>query len=447
MNHTIYSTQVLTPEGLQAATISIENGKIESVIKGKAEGLSNSIEDLGDLVIMPGLIDAHVHINQPGRSHWEGFDSATKAAAAGGITSLVDMPLNSTPVTTSVAAFRQKLDSSKNLLHVNCAFWGGLVPNNEGHLKALLKSGVIGMKAFLTHSGIDDFPNVTETDLEYAMPIIAAHDLPLLVHCELDYPHPDQIFLQKNPRSYQAYLKSRPKEWENKAIEMMIRLCRKYKCRTHIVHLSSAEALPMIRATKEEGLPLSVETCVQYLFFNAEEIEDGQTEFKCAPPIRERKNQEQLWAALEEGLIDFVATDHSPAPPDLKEIESGDFSKAWGGIAGIQFLLPALWTAAKQRGFNLSDLHQWTAKNVAAFLQIGQQKGKIAVGFDADLVVWNPKETFTVETKSIFHRHKVTPYLNQKLNGVVYQTYVGGQKVYAQKKINQLNQGQLILNK
>lgn len=447
MNHAIHSTKTLLPEGLQSATILIENGKIKSIIKGKASDLSIPIEDLGDLVIMPGLIDAHVHINQPGRTHWEGFDTATKAAAAGGITTLIDMPLNSTPVTTSADAFRQKLEASKNILHVNCAFWGGLVPNNEDNLEALLKSGVIGMKAFLTHSGIDDFPNATEKDLAHAMPIIAAHDLPLLVHCELDQPHADQIFLQKNPRSYQAYLKSRPKEWENKAIEMMIRLCRKYKCRTHIVHLSSAEALPMIRAAKEEGLPLTVETCVQYLFFNAEEIGDGQTQFKCAPPIREASNQEKLWDALQEGLIDFVATDHSPAPPELKEVESGNFAKAWGGIAGIQFLLPALWTAAKLRGFNLSDIHKWTARNVASFLRLDHQKGKIAKGFDADLVVWNPNETFTVETDSIFHRHKVTPYLNQNLNGVVYQTYVNGQKIYDHKKTHQLNQGQLLLAK
>lgn len=426
----LFSHRVWWKNRIQPATIFLENGLVKSIQAGKASKINCPLEDLGQNVIMPGLIDCHVHLNEPGRTHWEGFDTGTKAAAAGGITTIVDMPLNSSPVTTNAAAFKYKLAAARGKLQINCGFWGGIIPENANQLEDLLKSGVLGIKAFLTHSGIDDFPNVIEQDLRKAMPIIAKSGRPLLVHCEIDSPHVALEGLKQNPTSYRAYLNSRPKSWENEAIALIIQLCRAYHCRTHIVHLSSAEAIPQILAAKEEGLPLSVETCPQYLFFNAEEIPDGDTRFKCAPPIREKANNTRLWQALKGGVIDFIATDHSPAPPEIKELESGNFKKAWGGIAGLQFLLSATWTVAKQNGSSLEDIVNWLSARPAQFLGLEKKKGKIEIGYDADLVVWNPDESFVVEEKTILHRHKITPYMGKKLFGKVKATYVDGIKVF-----------------
>ncbi|MBL4624367.1 MAG: allantoinase AllB [Flavobacteriales bacterium] len=367
MSISIYSKRVLLPGGLTEATVFIDNGKISAIEKGKIEKDGYQLDDCGSSVIMPGLIDSHVHINEPGRTEWEGFNTATQAAAAGGITTLVDMPLNSSPVSINGKAFRQKLDASNGKLHVNCGFWGGLVPENIDDLDELLNAGVLGIKAFLTHSGIDEFPNVTEADLRKAIPILKKHDALLLVHCELDSPHADQQLLENSPTSYKAYLASRPKEWEDKAIALMIKLCEEYKVRTHIVHLSSANSIEQLKTAKAKGLPISVETCTHYLYFNAEDIRDGATEYKCAPPIREKENNEQLWQALKDGLIEFVVTDHSPAPPELKELESGNFKKAWGGIAGLQFSLPAFWTQAKERNFSIENVADLMSLNVAKF--------------------------------------------------------------------------------
>jgi allantoinase len=433
----------------QPATVFIENGKIHSVEKGKPESIACPLEDLGDAVLMPGLTDAHVHINEPGRTNWEGFDTATRAAAAGGITSLVEMPLNASPVTTSPESFQKKVYATQGKLHVNCGFWGGIVPENSGQLEPLLESGVLGIKAFLTHSGIDEFPNVTEADLRRGMAAIARSGLPLLAHCELPIPNSTSSAVRTegstDPCKYQTWLRSRPKSWENAAIELMINLCREFGCRTHIVHLSSAESLLAIIAAKKEGLPLTVETCPHYLFFNAENIPDADTRFKCAPPIREMANNEQLWAALGEGVIDFIATDHSPAPPAIKELESGNLMKAWGGIAGLQFLLPVTWTAAKRRGFTLKNLVHWLVETPAAFAGFGDRKGKIAPGYDADLVVWHPEKNFTVEEEMIQFRHKITPYMGLELQGVVERTYVRGVMVFEKGKMQELNQGQVIL--
>jgi allantoinase len=441
----IHSRNTWLDNQLQPAAVFIENGKIQSVEKGKPDSIACPLEDLGDAVLMPGLTDAHVHINEPGRTDWEGFDTATRAAAAGGITSLVEMPLNASPVTTSPESFQKKLAATTGKLHVNCGFWGGIVPENAGQLEPLLESGVLGIKAFLTHSGIDEFPNVTEADLRKGMAAIARSGMPLLAHCELPDLTNFQNLSNLNPTHYQTWLHSRPKSWENAAIELMINLCREYGCRTHIVHLSSAEALPAIIAARREGLPLTVETCPHYLFFNAEDIPDADTRFKCAPPIRERENNEQLWGALGEGIIDFIATDHSPAPPAIKELESGNLMKAWGGIAGLQFLLPVTWTAAKRRGFTLKNLVHWLVEAPAAFAGFGDRKGKIAPGYDADLVVWHPEAGFTVEEEMIQFRHKITPYMGFELQGVVERTYVGGVKVFEKGRMVELNQGQVIL--
>jgi allantoinase len=439
----IKGNRILTPAGLQKGAVLLEGGKIIDMVPELSTDFPGDITDIQDSVLMPGVIDPHVHINEPGRTNWEGFDTATRSAIAGGLTTLVDMPLNSSPVTTTAVAFDQKLAATRNQLHTNCGFWGGLVPGNTDEIEKLINKGVLGFKAFLTHSGIDEFPNATEADLRKAMPILARYGLPLLVHCELST---DEVLATGDVRSYQNYLKSRPKEWEDKAIALMIRLCEDYNCRTHIVHLSSADSIEPIAEAKQKGLPLTVETGQHYLYFNAETIPDGQTQFKCAPPIREQENNDRLWDALKEGIIDFVATDHSPAPPDLKQLQSGDFMKAWGGIASLQLALPVLWTAALQHNCSLENIPKWLCANPAKLAGLSHRKGKIAVGYDADFVVWQPEEVFTVSEDLLHHKHKVTPYLQEKLYGVVQQTYVNGVKVFTDGQFIELNAGEVIVN-
>ena len=440
----LHSTRVLTPQGLQEATIVVNGKKIESLNVGRQKSEMVTVEDLGNNVIMPGLIDSHVHINEPGRTDWEGFNTATRAAAAGGITTLVDMPLNSSPVTTDVMSLQLKVDAAEKSLHVNCGFYGGVIPTSLSDLPGLLEAGVMGIKAFLTHSGIDDFPNVTEEHLRKALPLLKKFGVTLLVHAELDEPHPDQKFLEENPTSYNAYLMSRPKSWEDKAINMLIRLCGEYQTRIHIVHLSSANSIAPIKAAIKKGLPISVETCPHYLVFHAGEIKDKQTQFKCAPPIREKQNNEQLLKAVKERIISFIVTDHSPAPPEMKELKSGNFKKAWGGIAGLQFSLPAFWTHARQHGFTIEDMAMLMSFNVAKFLDLTKIKGKLEAGYDADLVVWNPEKEFVVTTDIILHKHKITPYEGLKLSGVVSRTYVNGSLVFDNGNFNALNKGVVI---
>ncbi len=436
----IYSNRCWVEGKLQPAAICFEDGIITEIHFKKIEGAT----DVADFILMPGVIDAHVHINEPGRTDWEGFDTATKAAAAGGITSIVDMPLNASPVTTTVSAFKLKLDESTNKLHVNVGFYGGLIPGNQNHLEALIQAGVLGIKCFLTHSGIDEFPNVGEKELDEAMPLIAKYKLPLLAHCELDEVCENE--LDQFPTSYQTYLASRPKKWENDAIDMMIKLCEKHQCPTHIVHVSSAEALAAIQQAKQAGLPLTAETCVHYILFNAEAIPDADCLYKCAPPIREKENNELLKDALVSGVLDFLATDHSPAPPDIKELESGNLKKAWGGIAGLQFLLPAGWTAMQGK-LSIERFIPLMTEHPAKFLQFENKKGKIAVGYDADLVIWNPDEIRTVTAAEIFHRHTCSPYVGKQLNGSIVETIVNGVTVYQHKKIINKNAGQWLLRK
>ena len=439
----IKSNHIVLPSGPASGYVVIDNGIISDITPHLHPGVQKMI-DVGNKVLMPGIVDPHVHINEPGRTDWEGFDTATKAAIAGGITSLVDMPLNASPVTTTVKAFEIKLTVAQKSLHTNCGFWGGVVPGNAAEIEPLINKGVLGFKAFLTHSGIDEFPNVMEEDVRKVMPIIAKHNLPLLVHCELT--DNENYRWGKDYRSYQSYLSSRPKKWEDDAIDLVIKLCAEYNCRVHIVHLSSSNSLKAIEVAKEKGLPLTVETAQHYLFFSAEEIADGGCAFKCAPPIREKENNDQLWQALKNGLIDFVATDHSPAPPGIKELNSGDFTKAWGGIASLQWALPILWTSAKKRGFEIKDGCKWLCENPARLAGLHHQKGKIEKGYDADLVVWDPQNKFTVQEEGIYHRHKTTAYLNQELSGVVEQTWLGGVRVF-NKGIMELNHGKILLGK
>jgi allantoinase len=440
----IYSKRCWLDGQLKEATILFERGVITTIVDGKPTD-ENGILDAGNSIVMPGIIDAHVHVNEPGRTEWEGFDTATQAAAAGGITTIIDMPLNASPVTTTAIALQQKLAATEGKMHVNVGFYGGVVPGNKNELEGLINGGILGLKAFLTHSGIDEFPNVMEDDLNAVMPLIATHNLPLLAHCELS----DDDFedaLNKQPTSYKAYLASRPKEWENEAVSMMINLCRKHDCKTHIVHVSSAEALPLIKSAKEEGLPLTAETCAHYIYFNAEDIPNAQTIYKCAPPIREKQNNDHLKEALQEGVLDFITTDHSPAPPAIKEMETGNLQKAWGGIAGLQFLLPASWTALKDR-LPLQEFIPLLTEAPAKFLGVPHQKGYLQVGFDADITVWNEDETFEVKEENILHRHKATPYSGQHLAGVVHHTMVHGELVYSNQNIIQKNKGQWLLRK
>jgi len=438
----IKSSKTILPDHAGKAVVVIKDGLIVDITDDFPANDNCQRIDINDKVLMAGIIDPHVHINEPGRTDWEGFDTATKAAIAGGITTLADMPLNSSPVTTTANAFDKKINATKNQLHTNCGFWGGIIPGNENDIEPLIEKGVLGFKAFLVHSGIDEFPNITEADLRKVMPFIAKHNLPLLVHCELTDNHK---LPTGNPQSYKNYLLSRPPKWEDDAIALMIHLCEEYSCRVHVVHLSSSGSIEQIAKAKQKGLPITVETGQHYLYFNAEQIKDGKTQFKCAPPIREKENNEKLWNALKEGIIDFVATDHSPSPPDLKQLQSGDFMKAWGGIASLQFALPALWTAAKKRNCNINDMAKWLCENPAKLIGKQNNKGKIQKGFDADLVVWDDKNTFTVSEQMILHKHTITPYLYEELNGIIEKTFLGGEKVLDNGALTQLNKGKLLL--
>ncbi len=437
---TIYSNLVWLGDRLQPASIEMTDGKITEIYL--AEKRSDAI-NYSDQIVMPGVIDPHVHINEPGRTDWEGFETATKAAAAGGITTVVDMPLNSSPVTTNVPAFLEKKNASEGKLNVNVGFYGGLIQGNANEMKALIAEGILGVKSFLIHSGIDDFPEVKKEDLDIALPILAANDIPFLVHCELAELL-DNDAQNNDPTNYNSFLNSRPQSCEVQAIEWMIECCRTCQVPLHIVHLSAAEGLEKIIDAKKEGLPLTVETCTHYIYFDAENIPNANTLFKCCPPIREKENNRKLKAAIKSGVIDFLSTDHSPAPPNLKEIESGNIKKAWGGIAGLQFLLPACWTALKQ-DMSLEKFIPKLTINTAKFLRIDHRKGKIALGYDADVTVWSPEEKFEVKKDNLQFRHKISPYIGEQLFGKVTATYVNGVPVFEQNKFTNKNAGQWLL--
>ena len=402
------STRVVTPGGTRPATLILEGARIAAI-----EPYGAADHDYGDLVLMPGLVDSHVHVNEPGRTEWEGFATATRAAAAGGITTIVDMPLNSLPPTTTVDALELKQQHARG--DVSIELWGGVIPGNTKELRPMLERGARGFKCFLVHSGVDEFPNVNERELYEAARELAGTNAPLLVHAELgEHLHEPA----GDPAEYATYLRSRPNEAEDAAIELVKRVCRDTGARMHIVHLSSASALKLL----DRKLPLTFETTPHYLHFDAESVPRGHTEFKCAPPIRERSNREELWRGLASGLIDLVVSDHSPCTPELKK---GDFAQAWGGIASLQFVLPIVWTNAHARGFAIDDIARWCCAGPARLANLST-KGAIAIGNDADFVVWDPDATFTVMPDIIEHRHKVTPYLGAELRGVVKATWTRG---------------------
>ncbi|MEW6982093.1 allantoinase AllB [Colwelliaceae bacterium 6471] len=432
MSHfALQSKRVIISNEMIAACIEVK-GEAVYAIHPYAHPLTCPITDVGDDVIMPGLVDSHVHINEPGRTEWEGFNTATQAAAAGGITTLVDMPLNCIPVTTTKAAFEEKLAAVTDKLWVDCGFWGGVIPDNIDQLDELLSAGVLGVKSFLIDSGIAEFPNVDANDIRRAMPILAAHDVPYLIHAELDCGgHQAAIITEK----YQSFLDSRPKKWENDAIELMVEMAAEAKgngndCKVHIVHLSSDEGLTRIAKAKAKGLRFTAETCPHYLTIAAENIPDGKTLFKCCPPIREDNNRENLWQAVKDGRISFIVSDHSPCTPELKHIDSGDIEKAWGGISALQFGLPLIWTEAQQRGFTLVDLARLMSFETAKFAGLDSIKGTISVGHHADFLVFDDASRFVITNEMIKHKHKITPYVGREVCGVIKQTFVRGRQVY-----------------
>ena len=439
----IASQKVLTLEGEKPAAILIKGEKILDVVSIENIPENCPTEDMGNNVIMPGLVDAHVHINEPGRTDWEGFETATKAAAAGGITTIVDMPLNCIPVTTTVDALNQKIIATKDQLWIDCGFYGGLIPDNIQDLESLADAGVLGFKAFLSPSGIDEFPNISEKHLREALHILAKKGIPVLVHAELE----NGATSSEENKTYKYFQESRPKSWENNAIKLLIQLCREFNVHIHIVHLSSADILPEIAQTRKDGFPLTVETCPHYLHFSSERISDGDTRFKCAPPIWNGENRENLWAGLEEGIINFITSDHSPCTPELKNLEAGNFEKAWGGISSLQFALPVIWTECKQRGYSLEQLINWMSKQPAKFIGKDQQKGQISPGFDADLVCWNPDKKYIIKKEAIHHKNKLTPYEGESLYGVVNATFLRGQKVYENGQFLGNPKGKIILNR
>ncbi len=439
------SSRVLTAGGLKPAVVQVSAGRIHDVVPHTSR-LDGPVVDLGDAVLMPALCDTHVHVNEPGRTEWEGFETATRAAALGGVGLLVDMPLNSDPVTTSAVALEQKLEATRGKLSVDVGFWGGVVPGNLGELGPMVDLGVLGFKCFLIHSGIDEFPEVGEAELKPAMARLRDAGVPLLVHAELDLPLRDAL-LDASPREYLTYLHSRPREWEDAAIALMIRLCRETGCAVHIVHLSSATALPMIAAAKAEGLPFSVETCPHYLCLSAEEVPDGATQFKCAPPIRPEANREALWKGLNDGVIDFVVTDHSPCIPGLKLFESGDFMAAWGGIASLQLGLASVWTEARRRGHSLERVHGWLSSGPLDFVGRSHERGSIAPGMSADLVAFEPDGEVEVSAEWLAHRHPVSPYLGRTLTGRVRHHWLRGEGIVMDGQIAGPPQGRPVLGR
>jgi len=420
----IASRRVVLDDGVAAATVRFAGERIAAIVPGVAADAG--ILDVGDLVVSPGLVDSHVHINEPGRADWEGFETATRAAAAGGVTTVVDMPLNSSPVTTTLEALAAKLAAAEGKRYVDVGFWAGVVPGNARELGTLAEAGVLGGKAFMVHSGIDEFPAVTEADLRAAMPVLRDHGLPLLAHAELDLGTP----AGGDPRSYAAYAASRPPAWEDAAIRLLIDLCRETGCAVHVVHLASASAIEPIRAARAEGLPLTAETCPHYLALEAEAIPDGATQFKCAPPIRDRATRDRLWQALFDGVIDAVVTDHSPCPPAMKALERGDFRAAWGGIASLQHALPIVWTEASRRGASLVQLARWMSTAPARLAGLERSKGRIAPDLDADLVVWDPDGVVTIEASSLRYRHRLSPYIGSTPRGRVHRTILRGREIF-----------------
>ncbi|HEX8560869.1 MAG TPA: allantoinase AllB [Pyrinomonadaceae bacterium] len=443
----IRGQRVITPESDGPAAVHVSGGRVAEVTAFDDVPAGCPVVEAGGGVVMPGLVDSHVHVNEPGRTRWEGFAPATAAAAAGGVTTVVDMPLNSVPPTTTPDALREKIEAARGQCRVDVAFWGGLVPGNLGLLTALQEGGVVGFKCFLIDSGVQEFPHVSEGELHAAMFELTRLDATLIVHAEL--PGPVEAAAASggagDPRRYETFLRSRPRAAEDEAVALLVRLCRETGARVHVVHHSSADSLPLLREAKAAGLPFTAETCPHYLTFAAEDVPDGATEFKCCPPVRERENRERLWAALADGTLDMVVSDHSPCPPEMKRKPEGDFLKAWGGISSLQFRLPVVWTEASRRGHDFKDLARWLAREPARLAGLYGRKGAITPGRDADLVIFDPDADARVTPETNHHRHKLTPYDGMRLKGEVVATYLRGVKVYERGEFAPEPTGTLLL--
>lgn len=438
----VRSERVVLPDGVRAASIHIRDGRIIRVAPHDDTPAGVPHLDFRELMLLPGVVDTHVHMNDPGRTHWEGAEHATRAAAAGGVTTVIDMPLNSIPPTTTVAGLEAKRAALSGRCYVDVGFWGGVVPGNIPEIDPLARSGVLGFKCFLSPSGVDEFEHVTERDLRDALPTLAKSGLPLLVHAEL----PEKLLDPdvRQPRSYRTWLASRPPAGECAAIDMLIALAEQYRTAIHVVHLACADAVAALRVARSRGVPITAETCPHYLSFAAEDVPDGATAFKCAPPIREHSHRESLWRALSAGDIDLVASDHSPAPPEDKCLDSGDFLRAWGGIASLQIALAVMWTGAVKRGIPIERLVDWIATAPAHLARLTGRKGSLSPGADADLVAWDPDAQSIVDPYALQHRHSVTPYAGMTVRGGVVITLLRGQIIYRDGAVLRPPRGRMI---
>jgi allantoinase len=428
----VRADRVVTADGIVPAVVAITGGKISAILPPSATAnpgatTADVVQLAGDEVLLPGLVDTHVHVNEPGRTQWEGFATATAAAAAGGITTIADMPLNCLPPTTGVTALRLKQTAAAGQCRVDVAFWGGAVPGNEPDRSALHEAGVLGFKCFTLDSGVPEFPPLDDAGLERAAAQLAGLGGLLLVHAE----DARSIARAAHPasRAYADFLRSRPDEAETVAVARALDIARRTGVGLHVLHVSSATVLPLLAAARADGLAVTAETCPHYLALAAEDIPDGATQFKCCPPIRTRANQDRLWEGLRAGIINSVVSDHSPCPPGLKRLTDGDFAAAWGGIASLQLALSVVWTFGRERGVSLADLARWMSAAPAMIAAL-PGKGGIEAGRDADLVAFAPDDRFTVEPGMLAHRHKLTPYDGMRLAGVVRRTWLRGQVVY-----------------
>ncbi|XP_011308983.1 probable allantoinase 1 [Fopius arisanus] len=442
------SERVILGSEIVPAIIVSDNGIVKEIFQGSGADVRAGVEgkypgveiqDFGKKILMSGVVDSHVHCNEPGRTHWEDFSTATQAAAAGGITTIIDMPLNSIPPTTTVRNFEEKLTCAKGNIFVDVGFWGGVVPGNSKELKPMLKAGVAGFKCFLIPSGTSEFRHVSLDDVEKALEELKSTESVLLFHAELE----ETISTKGlDPHQYATFLRTRPAAMESSAIMEVADLCKKSGVRCHIVHLSASEALPIVSEAKKCGAPLTAETCHHYLTFAAEEIPDSATLFKCCPPIRNRDNREKLWKALQDGTLDMINSDHSPCTADLK---IDDFLQAWGGISSLQFGLPIAWTEARRRGIQVEQLAKWISRNPAKLSGFEKRKGDIAPGMDADFVVWDPEEIITVKTADILYKNKISPYEGRELFGKIHATILAGEFIFKDGKVVGKPVGKLLL--
>jgi allantoinase len=423
----IRGSRVVTRAGEVPRCIGVRDGMVVAIepMEAQLEGLQ-TVDLADDEVLLPGLVDTHVHVNEPGRTEWEGYATATRAAAAGGVTTIIDMPLNSIPPTCTVEALEIKQKAARGQCHVDVGFWGGAIPGNLGDLRGLHDAGVFGFKSFMTDSGVEEFPPLSAAQLEEYLGVLASYGAKMIVHAE------DSTAIERAPaprgRQYADFLASRPRGSENVAIAHLIEAARHTGASVHLLHLSSSDAVPMLRTARREGIRMTVETCPHYLVFEAQAIADGATQFKCCPPIREADNREELWHALGRGDIDCIVSDHSPCTPELKRLDLGEFGAAWGGISSLQVGLPAVWTEARLRGYTLVDVVRWMSERPARLARM-QHKGRIERGYHADFAVFAPDDAFVVDPGRLHHRNPVTPYAHRPLAGVVRSTWLHGREV------------------